>query len=435
MSDTVDRLRERVDATVFIDTHEHLPDESSRLAGRVGHLRCADWTTLLTHYVCDDLACCGLSRDVDQRFFDESGDPAAKFRLIERHWRRMRHTGFGQSLRRTLRLLYAEDDLTEKSVPRIAEKYADLVRPGLYDHVLRRVARIDQCHVNSIESPVFHQTNMPGLLRQDINVSPLVNPFGNPESASRFGDRMGTSDDWLALIDQAFAQHAPSAVAVKSTNAYFRSLDYVPSDRARVDRIFREAQPTAWGNYTWASADDARQVDNFMLRHALKRAGEHRLPFKFHTGYHAGIGRMPLAEVARNASDIGELARDFPDTRIVCFHIGYPYQNEFIALAKQHPNVYVDMCWAWILDPVASVDFLQRFLVAAPVHKVLCFGGDFVPVELVAGHAEMARAGIAQALAHLVEGGWIAEAETPELIERLMRGNAIELFGEPAAGV
>ena len=35
-------------------------------------------------------------------------------------------------------------------------------------------------------------------------------------------------------------------------------------------------------------------------------------------------------------------------------HIAYPYSDELVALAKHYPNVYVDMCWAWSIDPYSA---------------------------------------------------------------------------------
>ena len=62
-------------------------------------------------------------------------------------------------------------------------------------------------------------------------------------------------------------------------------------------------------------------------------------------------------------------------------HIDYPYQDEAIALAKHYSNVWIDMCWAWIINPAAGVRFLKEFIMAAPASKVLTFGGDYRPVE------------------------------------------------------
>jgi hypothetical protein len=138
-----------------------------------------------------------------------------------------------------------------------------------------------------------------------------------------------------------------------------------------------------------------------------------------------------LERLRQNAGDLCPLLQDFPDTKFVLMHIGYPYQDEFIALAKHYPNAYVDMCWAWIINPAASVRFLKEFLLAAPASKLFPFGGDYVSVECVYGHCRIARQGITQALSELVDEGWIALEETPALIERILRGNAHEIFPQP----
>jgi hypothetical protein len=71
---------------------------------------------------------------------------------------------------------------------------------------------------------------------------------------------------------------------------------------------------------------------------------------------------------------------------------------------------------------------MKEFLMAAPACKLFTFGGDYMPVEMVPGHAWVARKGIAQGIAELVEEGWIDEADVPALVDRVMRGNAHELY-------
>ena len=65
---------------------------------------------------------------------------------------------------------------------------------------------------------------------------------------------------------------------------------------------------------------------------------------------------------------------------------------------------------------------------AAPACKLFTFGGDYIPVEMVPGHARIARRGITLAITQLVQEGWLAESDVPALVERIMRGNAKEVF-------
>jgi hypothetical protein len=99
-----------------------------------------------------------------------------------------------------------------------------------------------------------------------------------------------------------------------------------------------------------------------------------------------------------------------------------------IALAKHYSNAFVDLCWAWIISPTAGVRFVQEFLTAAPANKLLGFGGDYILIEPVVGHARIARRGLALALTGLVEDGWMNEAEAIAAAGRILRTNALELF-------
>ena len=109
-------------------------------------------------------------------------------------------------------------------------------------------------------------------------------------------------------------------------------------------------------------------------------------------------------------------------------HIDYPYWQDLIAVAKHYTNAHVDMCWAWIIDPASSKEYLKRHLVTAPATKVLPFGGDYIPVEPVLGHARLARHGIARALWELVDEGWLEPRDALDLVEPILRGNARKIF-------
>ena len=227
-----------------------------------------------------------------------------------------------------------------------------------------------------------------------------------------------------AAIDKAFEKYGPKAIAVKDQSAYWRRLNFekvTDEDAGPIFVRFHRKDPSL------TSAETKALQDN-LFRHCLKRATEYHLPIKLHTGYFARHASLDLERIRDNFAEVTRLVREFPDTTFVLMHIGYPYQHELIALCKQYPSVYADMCWAWIIDPASSSRFLREFLMAAPSCKLFTFGGDFIPVELVPGHARVARRGIALALTRLVLEGWLAESDAPALVERIMRGNAHETF-------
>lgn len=53
-------------------------------------------------------------------------------------------------------------------------------------------------------------------------------------------------------------------------------------------------------------------------------------------------GPLRPSEPGRPIPYIDEVALDFPELKIVCGHIGYPWTQEMIAVATKHPNVYID---------------------------------------------------------------------------------------------
>jgi len=421
-----DALRGRIDQTPFVDTHEHLVEESTRLLGAGAHRLqpCVDAALLFTHYAKDDLWVAGMGADARDRFFSPSVDPADKWSLLAPAYERVRTTGYIRAVDETLARLFAVDRLDKASFVRVSEQMVQRARPGFYRDVIA-AAGVEVCQVNSLET-FFCETADPEVLQQDLSLVPFTTGIDQP-TIERFAERSGVRvkdlGDWHTVIDWAFATYGPRADAVKSQAAYQRRLDYaeVSADDAapQFERLLGGKE---------LSARRRKALEDHLMRYCLAAADRARLPVKLHCGYYAGSDRMPLERARQNAADLCPLLIDFPDVSFVLMHIGYPYQDEYIALAKHYRNVTIDLCWAWIINPVACVRFIKEFLAAAPRNKILTFGGDYGVVEPVVGHAAIARQGLAQALDEMVEDGWLAEAQAFDLVDPLIRGNARDLF-------
>lgn len=416
-------IRDWVEETMLVDTHEHLIEEEQRLEGRLdGLFPCDDWAYVFCQYFADDLTSAGMPGDDLKRLYDPESPTEAKAKALLPWWERTKHTGYGQSIRLTLQGLYGEDDLTAENAPRIAEKYRAMVRPGFYREVLKDKCRLDHCQVNSLQT-LFMESSQPDLLRQDLSILGLSTGVDRA-----FVEREGAKslDDWLGVIDRKFATYGPRAVAVKCQCAYDRPLDFSEPDQAAAEKAF--AKFVAGESL---SSEARKPMEDFLFDVCVRKATAAGLPVKLHTGYLAGANYMPIRRVQNNAADLCPLLQRHPDARFVLMHIGFPYQNEMIALAKHYANVTIDMCWAWIMSPRACVSFLKEYLLAAPANKLFTFGGDYIAVEPVYGHSRIARKGIAQAVSELVQEGWIGLEEAKPLIERIMFRNAMEVFPMP----
>lgn len=415
-----------VAGTPIADTHEHLLEEHNRLQ-RGMHWRLHDFAVFFVHYIDSDLRVAGMPEEAMRQLIAEETPPERKWELVKPWYERTHNTGYALNVRESLRALFGIDDFTDQTWPRVQDALTRLMKPGYYRHVLQAVANIDHCQVNSLEYPPFCETRLPDLLLQDISTVCLSTDPDVPRMEHQLDMKVRTLDDWYQVIDRTFAVYGPRAVAVKNQSAYRRKLDYAQVSREEAAPIFERFVASQFQ----MSREERKPLEDHLFHYCVRKATEYGLPVKLHTGYYAGHNSMPLHRLRHNAGDMCQLCQAHPDARFVFMHITYPYQDEAIAVAKQYTNAYVDMCWAWIINPVASVRFLKEFLLAAPASKVLTFGGDYGVVEMVPGHARIARRGIAQSLSELVDEGWLQQRDIPALVERLLRVNAWELFDIP----
>jgi predicted TIM-barrel fold metal-dependent hydrolase len=125
---------------------------------------------------------------------------------------------------------------------------------------------------------------------------------------------------------------------------------------------------------------------------------------------------------------LSNLFLEYPNVRFDVFHMGYPYHQVLSAVAKMFPNVYIDMCWAHIISPQASVDALVEWLDAVPANKISAFGGDYALVDGVYGHQAMARDNVSRSLAIKVEQGVFDVERACEIARWLFVDNPIRIF-------
>ena len=417
-------LAQGIARTPLVDTHEHLPEEKDRLQSAKSWLfPCDDWALLFSHYLNSDLLTAGMPQPDMDRFLSREVEPGAKWKLLAPFWPAVKNTGYGQAVRMAIRELYGIDELNKENVGKLQAAYENTRRPGFYRRILQEVARLDSCQVNSLAGAPFQESAMPTLLMQDISIVGMFTGPNIPQYAKPAGIDVKSLADWHRVIHWWFERYGRYAVAVKSQNAYSRDIDYarVPPDQAEpVFNKIRQKEPV--------TAVERKSLEDHLFWRAVDEATAHALPVKLHTGYYAGQNSMPLRRLRNNAGSAAELCRLSPETRFVFMHLCYPYYEEILALAKQWTNAHVDMCWAWIVNPLAAKDYLKKHIVTAPINKLFPFGGDYIPVEPVVGHAAIARRGIAQALAELVEEGWLSRTDAIDLIDPILHENARRLF-------
>lgn len=130
------------------------------------------------------------------------------------------------------------------------------------------------------------------------------------------------------------------------------------------------------------------------------------VPFCTQVGH---TGPLRPSETGRPIPYVDQVALDFPELTLVCGHVGYPWTEEMIAVARKHENVYIDTsAYTTRRLPPELVGFMKT---GTGQRKVL-FGTNYPMI----GHAH--------ALDGLDELGLTGEARTDYL-----HGNAARVFG------
>jgi predicted TIM-barrel fold metal-dependent hydrolase len=225
------------------------------------------------------------------------------------------------------------------------------------------------------------------------------------------------------LIDKAYKL---GAVALKNILAYERTLLYERTTACEAqdefNKIFKTKNLPDW---TQRPLYTGKKFQDYIFHHILDIANKKNLVIQVHTGIQEGNGNILDNTRPELLSD---LFLQYPDVDFDLFHIGYPFQNSIIVLAKNFPNVYVDMCWSHIVSPAASIDFIDEFIDAVPLNKLSGFGGDYSFIDGVYGHQYLARANIAEALTKKISDGLFDIDKAKEIAEMFLYRNPLKIF-------
>ncbi|MBZ5604259.1 MAG: amidohydrolase family protein [Acidobacteriia bacterium] len=224
-------------------------------------------------------------------------------------------------------------------------------------------------------------------------------------------------------------QKQQGAVAIKFEAAYLRPLDFAPADGSEAAAIYER--------YLGKGVPPGREyavLQNFLFHHIALEAGRLKLPVQLHTGAGCGgyfnlKGADPLLlEPVLNDATLRA-------TTFVLLHGGAVAFTQSVPFLTMKPNVYADLSQqTWMLSPRKLSQVLRDWLEWYP-EKVL-FGTDLYPgsgaydwEEIGWQTTETARQALGMALTSMMQDGEISRARAVEIARRVLRENALKLYG------
>lgn len=392
-------LAQTIDQISIFDTHEHLisPDEYAALAPDI-------LTALfgMHAYIQHDLVSAGCSYAALDAFLDQQNhDIAARWELIAPYWQHCQHTGYAEAVRLSARALYGIAQINGPSLAQAAPLQAAYNGIAGYQKLIA-LANLSQLQIDAFTWQPPDASAVPAL-RYDLNIQTIVD---GSVSLAVLGDHTGVAitgiDSYRTALQRLITMHADQVVALKTQHAYTRTLAWSPVSDSACDAVV--AQHLAGIPLT---EHDAITMGDWAFAVIIEAATTLHIPIKIHTGHHAGNGAMPLDWVS--PVHLIPLVRTYRNARFVCMHIGYPFQDALLSMAKHYANVSVDLCWAWSIDPVTSMQFVRRWIHTAPMNKLFGFGGDaFLPTQTI-GFVLQARAWLTRTLHAEIADGTIEE--------------------------
>jgi len=411
------RIKKFVDNVELIDTHEHLMEEIKK-----GQKNSLDFMFLLSLYADDDIKSAGMSKTQFAELLTDKFTVPEKWKIIRPFWQASKNTAYNRVVLLTIDKLYGIKDLNENTVIPLSEKIRNSYDGKWYDYVLRERAKIKY-----VIQDVGRERSDDPIFRYVEKFDDFIRIHSRQEVSAlgiRHNIKISNLDSYLEMLEKSFQDAiGRGIIGIKSALAYHRTLKYEKVPKAVADSVFENLMNSKSDKVF--AFEDVKPFQDYVMHQIIQLAGKHDIPFQFHTGLQSGDGN---SIDNANPAHMANLFLEYRDVKFVLFHGSYPYGGIVSTQAKSFRNVYIDMCWTAVISPSYSQRYLHEWMETVPANKIMAFGGDYHNVESAYGHSLMARAIVSNVLIEKVKSGYLTEAESMEIAQRIFYGNARDLY-------
>lgn len=411
------RIRAYTDSLPVVDTHEHLMDPK-----KIRRSTLLDFMLLFHHFADDDLISAGMPPNTFQALLGDSLSVKEKWLFFKPYWEKTFNTSFNRVSMLAARKLFGISELNGYTVELLSKRIREAYQADWFNTVLKEKCNISFL-IQDFDDNSFGNEGFRHVKRLDH----FINIASGEDIAAltgASGKKPTTFDELLNLLRADFQQAvSEGVVAIKIGVAYTRPLNFENPGRDKAKKLFLETLSTPPGQPL--SFQEVKPLQDFMLHRIIGLAREFNLPVQIHTGLQAGNGNK--AENA-NPTLLTNLFQSYPQVKFVLFHGGYPFGGEIATLAKNFPNVYIDLCWVYAISPSYSQRYLHEWLETVPACKIMGFGGDYHNVENVYAELLMARQIISTVLTEKISTGYFNEAEAKLIARMLLYENALNFY-------
>ncbi|WP_434733033.1 amidohydrolase [Rhizobium sp. YTUHZ044] len=229
----------------------------------------------------------------------------------------------------------------------------------------------------------------------------------------RLAHQLNTFDDYCdAIRELVKGCRGRNQVALKNALAYDRDLNFDEPD----EQLAR----AAWGQIS-PSGPARKAFSDYIVDLFCKLAAEFDLPVQTHLGTAILRGSHPLR--------VAGLIERHPKTRFLLMHLAYPWSRDLLGMAFIYRNVWLDLCWSFLLSPSHFKLALHEAIEVLPDNSRMMIGGDCQHVEESFAAIQSARRLIGDVLEEKVACGYLRNGAAERLATNMLAENARKFFG------
>ena len=410
------RIRGFIDTMTVVDTHEHLMNPAG-----IPKSGMCDFMLLFHHYADDDIKSAGMPKPVFETLLKDSMSTLQKWEIMKPHWENSFNTGYNRVVSLTVDKLFGIKKIDGSTVNAISEKIREAYQGDWFHTVLKNRCNFDFVIVDGND----RSFGDPAVFRyvKRFDYFQLDSRKKIDQASERAGFKILSLDGLVNALNHEFENALTQEfVAVKNGTAYFRSQYFEDVSKEKAEVVFNMILNSPGKVFPF---ETIKPLSDFMMHRLLDLALKHDKPVQIHTGLQAGDGNTIENS---NPALLANLFLKYRDVKFVLFHGGYPYGGELASLAKNFRNVYIDLCWLYIISPSYSERYLHEWLETIPANKIMAFGGDYHNVENVYGHLLFAKEVIGNVLIDKVQMKYFSEEEALKIAKMMLHDNAVNLF-------
>ena len=406
-------LREFIENEPMFDTHEHQAGFNQNWSEKTYE------EFIDNEYATADMTTAG--GDFKQ------GDRVHNFSI----WKFVRTTGYGQAANlateKLLKISFLEENaekITEAIQDFVKEKTGEEIYQKLYDIAKVKWVINDLGGGNITDIEFFSQEHYPDFFRSALRYGrDQALTISSEEQIQDLEKEFDSSIRSVSDLDELFDDHTQKAyetgnlATVKIAVAYARKLDFDDVAFHEADKIFAAIRR--------GQKINPKPLHDYLIHKIIQRAGSINVPVQIHTGHQAGNWQdVRFADPAH----LIPVFQKYRTVKFDIFHAGWPFSEILGSIGKEFPNVWLDMCWAWAMNPVQMERILDEWLATVPSNKIFAFGADTGSPFMMLGYATQARQGIANVMERKVRRKEF-DTQTAEFVaRRIMNQNALEFF-------